>query len=381
MFSKTASEISPEARILTLLLHEDGLRYPGLHKLMDEAVNWSKLAELAETHGIVGLIAPRISEFHREGLIPDSVARQLEIKALGTAAASMRIQAEIQKLATLSRGINVPLIVMKGAAVASLLYAKPHIRQAGDIDLLCKEADYTRLHDAMVAAGYTTDESRELPDKCSSLETSFEQHFRPAGNGVLIELHVDSIKLGVKPSHSDSIWDRAVPVRIGDADLLSMSPRDMALMLPVHLHRHGFTRLAWFKDIDLLVRKYGDEIDWDKVYADARLEGASASLWLTFDLLEEMLGTPFPAGLVSRFKPSPITQFLWRMVWTRKSIIGLEAATRRRAVQFSLSESWRGTLPSLILMGRRREKLRILLSRVIHNKGRIAKGTSGHGHH
>lgn len=338
--------------------------------------DWDRFVALAEENGASGLIASHISDLNSQGLIPGPVAAHFATRAIGIAAMSMRTTAVVEQIYKIAAPLGIPLIVMKGAAVSHLLYENPSTRFSGDIDLLCKEEDYTRLHDALTSAGFVAEDERQLPGKCSSLETAFEQHFRTPGDGIPIELHVDSIKLGVKPNNADSVWERAIPVNIGKTTALSLSYRDLALMLPVHLHRHGFTRLAWFKDIELLIKNHGHEIDWDLVVSDAEAEGATSSLWLTLGLLRDMLGTDLPEGLVQKLRPSPLTRLGWRLIWPRKRVLALEASTKRRVVQFSVGESWRGTIPSLVLMGRRREKLAILFHRRPWRWRRRAKASS-----
>ncbi len=370
------SDMSTEAALLRVLMLDTAL--PGHQSpvaLAGRDIDWNKFIQLADEHGALGLIANSIADLHEKGLVPDPVASEIGAKAIGIAAMSMRITAVIERIQAIAVSLDVPLMVLKGAVVGRILYDSPNARFSGDIDLLCKEEDYTRLHDAMTEAGFEAEDERRLPGKCSSLETAFEQHFKTSEDGIPIELHVDGIKLGVKPSNSDSIWERAIPVKVGNSTVLSLSYRDLALMLPIHLHRHGFTRLSWFKDIDLLITKHGDEIDWDLVIADAEAEGATSSLWLTLSLLEEMLGTDLPDGLVDRLKPSIFTRMGWQLIWPRKQVLALEAVTRRRVVQFSVTESWRGTIPSLLLMGRRREKLAILLHRVPWPMRRRAKAS------
>ncbi len=349
-----------EAQILALLVRQDGISEPERFRALSEDADWQTLVQMAQKNGVSGLISPRITELHSQGLVPDAAAKVIQANAMAVAAASLSMDSELKRLFSLASEHGISLILLKGAAVANLLYPRPHARQAGDIDLLCKEEEFNRFNDALVEAGYSVEGHREPPSKCSTLETAFEQKFRAPSSGILIELHVDSIKLGVRPTSMTSIWDRAIPVAVGDTTVHSLSPQDLAFMLSVHLHRHGFDRLAWFKDIDLLIRQYGDKIDWEAVVDEARREGATASLWITFVALEKMLGTTLPAGLLDSVRPSIIPRFLLRMVWPSKKIYALDSHTRRRAVQFSVGESWRGRLPSMILMGRRRDKLRIM---------------------
>jgi hypothetical protein len=56
-----------------------------------------------------------------------------------------------------------------------------------------------------------------------------------------------------------------------------LAPHHQILHLCVHLHTHGYGRLIWFKDLDLLIRQRGHEIDWPQVYALAHAEGAELS--------------------------------------------------------------------------------------------------------
>lgn len=366
---RSRQQVPPEPEILRLCVCEPSDdNWNELRKLVTGAVDWPALASLTRAHGVSALIAPRIESLYAAGAVSSDAVSALRPDSLTATAHAMHMQAKLEALLKTAAAANIPLIVLKGSAIASMLYPKPLLRLSTDIDVLCKEEDYARLYDLLVAGGYSALDDRVLPGACSDLETSFEQHFHAPGTSVLIEVHVDGIKLGVKPVNSVSVWERAVPVQIGSCETLSLSPRDLALMLPVHLHRHGFSRFQWFKDIDLLLRKYGDELDWDQVVEDARREGATSSLWLTFSFLQTMLGTPVPDGLLARLKPGIFTRTAWKMVWPEHDIRSMKGTTRRRLVQFSVSESWRGTIPSLVLMGRRREKLQILFRRLTRRR-------------
>jgi hypothetical protein len=137
------------------------------------------------------------------------------------------------------------------------------------------------------------------------------------------------------------------------------------IQLSVHVHKHGFNRLIWLKDLDLLVRELGDSMDWKVVHASARAEGVEGSVWYTLWLASQVLGTPLPAGPMRALAPIlPIRQ-LYRMVWPPAGVADLRGHMRRRAVQFLAADSWRGMLPNLVLMGRRGDRLRAIASAVL----------------
>jgi hypothetical protein len=182
----------------------------------------------------------------------------------------------------------------------------------------------------------------------------------PAG-GVMVELHLDPLQMGLRPTREAARWSRAQPVPTLPGALM-LSLEDQVIQLSVHVHKHGFNRLIWLKDLDLLVREYGETLDWDAVRAGARAEGVAGSVWYTLWLASTLLGTPVPPGPLAPIAP---VRLLYRLVWPPARVASLHGHMRRRAVQFLAADSWRGMLPNLVLMGRRGARLRAIVSAVI----------------
>jgi hypothetical protein len=133
----------------------------------------------------------------------------------------------------------------------------------------------------------------------------------------------------------------------------------------VHVHKHGFDRLIWLKDLDLLLRAHRDRLDWNLVTRVAREEGVQASVWYTLRLAGALLGAPVPRRPLARLRPNPLVRALYGLVWPSSRIADLHGHMRRRAVQFHAAESWRGMLPTLVLMGRRRDRARAIVRSVL----------------
>jgi hypothetical protein len=79
-----------------------------------------------------------------------------------------------------------------------------------------------------------------------------------------------------------------------------------------------------------------------------------------------LLAAPVPAAALDQLRPAMPLRLLYGLVWPAARIVDLEGFMRRRAVQFHAAESWRGTLPSLILMGRRAERAHAMLDALRH---------------
>jgi hypothetical protein len=140
-----------------------------------------------------------------------------------------------------------------------------------------------------------------------------------------------------------------------------LGPEDQLVHLCVHAHKHGFSRLIWLKDIDLLLRTGGSGFDWDLAVDTARREGVQSSVWYGLRLASALLRTPAPRAQLERLHPGPLVRALYHLIWPVARIADLDGYMRRRGVQFHAAESWRGTLPSLVLMGRRRTRARAMI--------------------
>ncbi len=358
-------KILPESSFLIACCHEEQSQDGELLAERAAAVkSWDGAIESAASNGIALLALNTVQSLCERGVVPSSAVGRLKAIAIGETVRVFLLRNALKRILTELERKAIRIMVLKGASL-SHLYGESWLRPSQDIDLLCREEDFHDVLETLVSLGYCTDDGSYLPERHSHNETHFERHFFSPDSLVHVELHVDSIKLGVRPKHADSIWTRARTISIDGASALSLCAEDQALMLSVHLHRHGFNRLIWFKDLDLLIRQSGERLDWGLVVAEAKAEGAESSLWYVMSFLRKMLDTPMPDSVLRELAPARLTRWMYGKVWPESDVLNLNGHTRRRAVQFSASESWRGMIPSLILMGRRREKLGILLKRIL----------------
>ena len=328
--------------------------------------DWRRVAELAQRHRVSAVILATFDILVDRGAVQWEVAEEIRKAAFSDIAVTTRLRVALKEVLSALREAGIDVIVLKGAALSSLVYDDQAARPSDDIDLLCKEDSYESVWGILVKLGYETDDSQSLPQRHSHEETYFERHFFHPDGFVHVELHVDdSIKTGVRPHVTASQWARARSIQIDGSPALMLGLEDQVVMLSVHLHRHGFNRLLWFKDIDLLLRMYSDNLDWEKILDMARQEAVGPSLWYTFRYLQRMLDTPVPQKAMAALKPNRLVLWTYNAIWPEAGVVDLRGRPKRRALQFNIHESWRGTIPSLLLMGRRREKLGILLRRLL----------------
>jgi hypothetical protein len=364
--------IRPEARFLALCAREPGL--VDAEELRDaaEAIDdWDRLVRLAESHGVVAYAGRRAEE--AELALPAYATEALHQRLIAQTAQMLALDAELGRVLDALHTVAIPAIVLKGPAVGRSLYPSRQLRPFTDIDLVVQDGHEASAARALEAHGYT-----EVPFEAETARQAHAGHVHEggefhrvfvAGQGNVsrtVELHTDPLQLGLRPACEAGRWQRAVPVPDVPRALM-LGPEDQLVQLAVHAHKHGFSRLIWLKDLDLLLRRQA--LDWDLVVEIAAAEGVRASVWYALDLAALILGTELPAGH-ARLSPSAAVRKLYRVIWPPERIAGLEGFMRRRAVQFHAAESLRGTLPSLVLMGRRRARLRAFFSAFLPHRRR-----------
>lgn len=361
--------ISPEARFLTLCVREpDAVRPDMIENAAARVQDWRAAGSIAGTHRVAAYA--RAAHGRAQRAIPPHVDGMLRQEVLATTGRVLLLDAALTRIAADFEAASVSVTVLKGPALARTIYPRPEFRPYGDLDLTVRAADEAaavtilerlRFHEIPFEA-----ESARLAHAAHIHEGSpYHRKFTDDAGQVLVELHLDSLQLGMRPVCESGRWRRALPLPSTPGALM-LCPEDQLVQLSAHAHKHGFERLIWIKDIDLLIRTYSDRIRWTVVNAVADREGVRSSVWYTVLLTRRLLGTPIPQSAMAALAPAPPVRALYSLIWPQSRIADLRGFQRRRAVQFHAADSWRGMLPSLLLMGRRGPRLRAMVQHLVH---------------
>lgn len=197
---------------------------------------------------------------------------------------------------------QLPVIALKGLAVAKSLYGDIALRPMSDLDLFVKEDDLVRAGRILLAIGYT----QPLPAWESMVRTF--HHLPPFTNksGVIIELHWNivppdsSIKMDL-----EGLWQRARLVKLSGVEARAFSPEDQFLHLCIHacLHLQAGLGLLPICDIAAMINISDAEIDWRIVIARATRWGVQKCVYLMLLLVRELLGVAPPENVIVDLKP------------------------------------------------------------------------------
>jgi len=333
-------------------------------------VSWERLLDLADHHGCIPLLAAELAAATRRDALhslPAEIAQRLT--ALD-AALSLRRQVQLYALGDVLDALatsDIHPVLLKGAALAATLYADSALRPFQDIDLLLRSPAEIR------ATGPILRQLGYLPGEPGPAEIpSFHTVYAWPARSLVIELHADLLQLGLPMRTAQSCWSELDSLDVEGRSVYRLGLAYQILHLCVHLHTHGYGRLIWLKDLDLLLRAYETELDWDRVWSLAAAEGVTISVRHALAAVRDLLGTPLPGSLLDGRRSDILGDAAHWLLWPPSQVRALRGKQRLRSVRFNPQLGPMGVLPNLLVMGRRRDKLRAWMR---PERGRAASST------
>jgi hypothetical protein len=155
----------------------------------------------------------------------------------------------------------IEVMILKGPALANLVYPDMGMRMYNDIDLLVMEEDLPAAEELMPKLGYVFSENALTPKQFR--ETHY--HLAPyihSDKKIILEIHwnvTNKFSLNI-----DSWWQRSRMMNIMGCSARVLSPNDLFLHICIHTSKHGFKNIAIrdLSDISEIIKCHGEEIDW-----------------------------------------------------------------------------------------------------------------------
>jgi hypothetical protein len=197
----------------------------------------------------------------------------------------------------------MPVIALKGLALAKNIYGDIALRPMSDIDLLLKGEDLVKAGRILLSLGYKQD----FPAWESMLKTYHHLPSFTNKSGTIIELHWNIVTLD-SPIKVDleGLWARSGLIKVDNTEVCVFSAEDLFLHLCVHagFHLQTVLDLIPFCDMAGLMKTCADKIDWQIVINRATRWGARKCVYLMLLLVRELLGAAPPDKILSQIKPT-----------------------------------------------------------------------------
>jgi hypothetical protein len=195
---------------------------------------------------------------------------------------------------------GIDTLLLKGAALATLVYRDPGVRPMEDLDLLVHRQDAARAMDVLRAAGWHPTSAR--PEE--RLAVWHADSFVDEG-GRALDLHWNALW---QLSDDAELWAASVPAALNGVPTRALGHADQLLHVCVHgLRWASVPPIRWVADGVLTVRAAGPALDWGRLVRVARANDVTLAAGHALAYLREAFAAPVPeevtAELAAARKP------------------------------------------------------------------------------
>ena len=305
------------------------------------ALDWNAVHRIADAQRIAPLIYHVLRE---EDFVPRSTAEALRDAYHVAAGRNLIFLHELRTVLRRLAAEDVPVIVLKGAALAETVYQKIALRPMADIDLLVHQHDLTASLEVLAKLGF----ARPRVETRTGATAAYENElilYKTAATRVPLEIHwglFDSpFYQHVIPM--DWFWETARPFRIDDTPALMLGLEAQLLHLSGHLHlHHTGNELLWLHDVAQLIIANQERINWNELLARMLQYQLVLPVQLVLRRVKDVWAAPIPDHVVERLsavQPSraEARTFTWLTTENR-------SVARRLWVDVASMPGWRGRL-------------------------------------
>lgn len=338
--------LTPEESILLLtcrpvLSDDDRAR---LVRLVTPSVDWAYVLWRAETYQTVSLLRAHLAAAVPDEHIPAGIRRYVDNWSALSATRSTEQFRELGQILPMLDREGIDYHLLKGAAIAAMLYRDPLTRPMQDLDIMIRPQDARRVQRAMYAIGYR--HGAFMPDT-----GKFRHMFRRITGKSLQNNHAlhSMTKINVT---APPVEDRMLPPEWRHRQIKCAFATDGGLMMPVFVDFHvnlmagmdqedvwrgvatrdilgqrvnaqSITTMLWFSavrvyreafeyntlklqmlgDIDALLRIHGDAVDWAELLAIADEYQFGPPLFYVLSQARDLFGADVPERVLALLAP------------------------------------------------------------------------------
>ena len=232
---------------------------------------WDAVKSIALQHRVAGPLYDRT--LSHPALFPEELARWLRLLHSGEVLRYERQRQDVGRLLKALAAAEVRVLVIKGWALAAILYAGDMgRRRACDLDIVVAPDDLARARKVLAGLGYA--EKDAVPELWPGFNQRYYSpvYYAPSGHPrMVVDLHVRPLKCCVDPALVRELTARAQPVPIGEAEALAPATEDHLFCLCGHLALHHSREESLFRYHDMaeLIHSKAGAFNWDALFQRA----------------------------------------------------------------------------------------------------------------
>ncbi|MEW6333427.1 MAG: nucleotidyltransferase family protein [Thermodesulfobacteriota bacterium] len=278
--------------------------------------DWTRLVATARREGVSGVLFHNITKHRIADLIPPECYRDLSNDYRASLKRNMRVMGRLREvLATFQAG-GIPCIVLKGIALAELVYPSLAMRGMTDVDILVKKRDLFKADACLASLGYAPrDSTAEAAIHNPAGYLASLEYRKDAGSPLHLHVHWHTVNTSVPATmfiegvDIHRLWENAAATDIAGSRAWMLRPEHLIIYLCEHALRvgHSFDRLILVCDIFFAVKAFENVIDWDFTAEESRRFGLSRLIFHGLSIVKHYTSLEIADGCIAKSRPSRIS--------------------------------------------------------------------------
>lgn len=261
--------------------------------------DWDEVIKQSIRHRVASLLYNRLrTNTH----IPAEVVQRLRAIYLQNVVRNTQLYNELSRVLKALKSEDIPIIVLKGAVLAEIIYQNIGLRPMADVDLLVKSNDMWKIDEVLSRLKYKSD----IATLYSKRHIKWSRHREYTNKGVEFETHPRLYELP-----NLNAWVNVSSEKIASVDTFILGSGDFLLHLCLHLDTHLFRTgdiqlLSSWCDIAKILKHYRKELDWDYVIRTAKEHRVEESVHRILRVVDKWFDGRVPADVLNQFRSDGI---------------------------------------------------------------------------
>ncbi len=265
-----------------------------LEVLLQQPIDWNFCIDFARYHHVTPLFFNSLFNLCPTAP-PADFMKQTKQWYQQHSLRNLLVTAELLKVQRGLQNIDIPMLVVKGPALAKLVYGDVRLREFGDLDIVVHVADVSRVKDLLLEMGYELTDDVTLDAETTYVRSHYNYPFVHKTRLFNIEVHW---RLWQSEFGSwmklDDVWKNVKPVAFNAREsVFTLMGSDLLLYLCAHGSKHQWSRMSWICDINELLTS-DINLDWELVALQSKQVRSVRMVLLGLYLAHTIFDTPLP---------------------------------------------------------------------------------------
>ncbi len=315
-------------------VHLEGDDRDALSGALGQRIEWEQFVEKARWHKLDGLAYHHLRTDPFVGRVPRDALSQLKGLYLRNVARWLHYRTELHDLIEALRARDIRVAVMKGGALAELIYIDPGTRPMSDLDLLVPLDRAGDAWSVVQSMGYRQTVDEDERRRMIEVDRQLPMLVHPT-KSIVVEIHTHLVGSS-NPMRFDIgvFWQAMEEAQIAGTRALVFQPEYQLANQCLNFFKDrllfSYSALGQLCDVAEVVRAHRHRLDWSLFGSSGPMASLTGPVFCALYLARQLFEAPVPTSALARlapvgFAPDDARRLITRRVladeWAAKEIV------------------------------------------------------------